>query len=326
MKKGCIALFSGGLDSALAALIMSEQDLKVYALKFTAPFFSKPLSEDMLNILKKYNIELLEKKVDESYMKLVIDPKYGRGKNMNPCIDCRVYMYSQAAKLFDNTGTSFIVTGDVIGQRPMTQNKHTLYRMEKEAGLKNLVLRPLTALKLRKTIPETEGIVDRSRLYGICGRGRKAQYKLAEHFYIKNIPQPAGGCLLTDIDFSKKLKHSIEAGENSFEDVELLKVGRFFRHISGSRLVIARNESESNYLWNKECDNIVKLRSEKVSGAAGILIPKGSLCIEEAASAVAYYGKGRDTERVDIFFKTGDSSGQVAVKPAEPKTIGFELI
>ena len=326
MKKGCIALFSGGLDSALAALIMSEQGLRVYALMFRAPFFAKPLSEDMLNILKKYNIELLEKKVDESYMKLVIDPKYGRGKNMNPCIDCRVYMYREAAKLFENTGTSFIVTGDVIGQRPMTQNKHTLYRMEKEAGLKKLVLRPLTALKLRETIPETEGIVDRSRLYGFSGRGRKTQYKLAGHFCIKNIPQPAGGCLLADVNFSRKLKRSIEAGENSFEDVELLKVGRFFRHISGSRLVIARNEAESNYLWSKEYDNIVKLRAAKVSGAAGIFIPKGSLCIEEAASAVAYHGKGRNRERVGIFFKKGDNSGQVSVKPVEPKKIGFELI
>lgn len=326
MKKGCIALFSGGLDSVLSALLVRQQGISVIALRFISPFFEKPDSGEIEEILKKNGIRLLKKKVKEAYLDLVANPRFGRGKNINPCIDCKVYMYEEAARMFEKTGTSFIVTGDVLGQRPMTQNRDTMYMMDKKSFLKGYVLRPLTALNLNPTVPEETGMVDRSKLMGLSGRGRKKQIDLAGHFGIEKIPQPAGGCLLADSNFSGKLRDLIAHKEFSLKDVDLIKHGRFYRNKNGSRIIIARNESESLLLWNERGGNMINMKHYNVPGAAAVYLPGKDRDIESAAALLSYFGKGRNLEKVEIAYKIAGKEKSLSVAPESPEKSGFLLV
>ncbi|MCK9555409.1 tRNA 4-thiouridine(8) synthase ThiI [bacterium] len=326
MKKGCIALFSGGLDSVLSALLVRQQGIRVIALRFISPFFEKPASGEIEEILKKNGIRLLKKKVKEHYLDLVANPRFGRGKNMNPCIDCKVYMYEEAARMFGKTGTSFIVTGDVLGQRPMTQSRDTMYMMDKKSFLKGYVLRPLTALNLNPTVPEETGIVDRSKLMGLSGRGRKKQIDLAGHFGIEKIPQPAGGCLLADSNFSRKLRDLIKHREFSLKDVDLIKHGRFYRNKNGSRIIIARNESESLLLWNERGGNMINMKHYDFPGAAAVYIPGKNRDIESAAALLSYFGKGRNLEKVEIVYKIAGKEKRLSATPGRPEKSGFSPV
>ncbi len=245
-----IALLSGGLDSALAISLVMRQGIEVTALHF-ASFFS-PLdvtSEDspVRMLAKNLGVPLIVMQKGEDFLDIIRNPRYGLGKNLNPCIDCRIYTLIKAKKLMEDLGGSFIVTGEVAGQRPMSQRKHTMQLIDKRSGCEGLILRPLSAKVLPVTIPETEGWVDRERLLGITGRGRKTQLALAEELKLTGYSPPAGGCLLTDPGFARRLKDLLEdTMDISKSDLQLLRLGRHIRLRPGLKIVVGRNEDENN--------------------------------------------------------------------------------
>ncbi len=246
-----LALYSGGLDSILAIKIVEEQNVEVIPVHFYTGFAGKIEERFIEEAEREYGIKGV-KIVDirEDFLKILKEPKFGYGKNLNPCIDCKILFFRKTKQLMEKYGASFVITGEVLGQRPMTQNKNTLFLIEKESSLKGLILRPLSAKLLPPTIPEEKGWVERNKLYSISGRGRKEQMKLAKKFVLKSIPTPAGGCLLTDPNFSKRLKILMEKlKEYSWEEIELVKLGRMFE-INNCILLIARDEKEKKVFIN----------------------------------------------------------------------------
>ncbi|MFA4989550.1 MAG: tRNA 4-thiouridine(8) synthase ThiI [Candidatus Omnitrophota bacterium] len=248
-----ITLISGGLDSILAARIIKEQGIDVLPLNFKIPFCqrknSAPGTSDA-EVLTKSSLGQDLKTVDLGigFLELVLKPKYGFGANMNPCIDCRIFMLKRARELLDPLGAQFVVTGEVLGQRPMSQHRQALEIIEKESGLEGLLLRPLCAGLLGATLPEKQGWVKRQRLFKFSGRERRPQIKLAKEFHIANYPNPAGGCLLTDPQFSSRLKDLIDSRVLSMENVGLLKIGRHFRLSEQAKLIVGRNQGENQEL------------------------------------------------------------------------------
>ena len=235
-----IALISGGLDSILAARFMRELGIEIIPLNFKIPFCQKAVKK-----IDGLSQELMAVDIGADFLEMLKQPEYGYGSHMNPCIDCKILMLRKAKELMPAFGAAFIVTGEVLGQRPMSQHKQALVLIAKKAGLEGLVLRPLSAKLLSETTPEKEGWVEREKLMDFSGRSRKAQMSLAEKFGIKEYAQPAGGCLLTDPLFTAKLKDLIRHEELNLENVELLKLGRHFRLDSGAKLIVGRDEKEN---------------------------------------------------------------------------------
>ena len=249
-----VGLLSGGLDSTLAAKIMLEQDIVVYLVNFTSPFnIDLPKNGGASAVTKAVkelgNIPLKRIPFEDDYLEMVCNPMHGYGKGMNPCIDCRIMSIRKAGEYMRQIKASFLFTGEVLGQRPMSQHRKAVEIIDRETGLKELILRPLSALHFKPTIPEKEGWVDRSRLFGISGRSRKAQISLAAVKGIKEYPSPAGGCLLTDKNFSDRLRDYLMFTKTpSMEDIPLLKVGRHFRLETGDKVIVARDEHECKIL------------------------------------------------------------------------------
>lgn len=241
-----IGLVSGGLDSSIAVALIRSQGIAVIALNFVSPFFGQ--KGFLRRVMEKLGAELREVPVGEEYLDIVRNPRFGYGKNLNPCIDCKIFMLRKAKTIMEEEGASFVFTGEVVGQRPKSQMRDTLRLIEKESGLSGLLLRPLSAKLLPPTIPEMEGWVRREELLGIAGRGRKEQFALAERFGIEEYASPAGGCLLTDPLFCERLKDLMEHGPFTFEEVALLKLGRHFRLSPEYKLVVGRNERENKAL------------------------------------------------------------------------------
>jgi tRNA U34 2-thiouridine synthase MnmA/TrmU len=307
-----IALLSGGLDSTIAARVMMEQGVELEALNFMTVFctctnrgatcLASQKAVETLGIpLKVFN-------VSEEYLDVVKHPKHGYGRNMNPCIDCRIFMLKKAKAYMEESGAVFIVTGEVLGQRPMSQRKDAMHLIEKEAGLEGLILRPLSAKVLTVTIPEREGWVDRERLLNISGRSRKPQIELADHYGIHDYPCPAGGCLLTDPGFAKRMKDlMVYDPQFSLNDVHLLKMGRHFRFSNRVKLVVGRNEEENQKIQTFAQGEDILL---KVSGFPGPLsLLRGKLNegdIEKAAAITVHYGKGKDLGKIEVTYKGAD--------------------
>lgn len=246
-----ISLYSGGLDSTLAIKVLRMQNIDVIALSFATPFNNIEEKRDVLKrVAEELGCELMLVKLGKEYLDLVRRPKYGYGKALNPCIDCKILMLKKAKEIMIERGADFIATGEVLGQRPMSQNRKALRIIEEESGLKGLILRPLSAKFLPPTVPEKEGKVDRSALLSIKGRGRKVQLELARRYGIKEYFTPASGCLLTDKRFSDRLLDLFlfKGGKVDINDVELIKVGRIFRIGDKARLIVGRNEEENKRL------------------------------------------------------------------------------
>jgi len=235
-----IALISGGLDSSLAAKFIKEQGMEVIGLRFKIPFCLKGKRH-----LPDLGVEIKEADINNDFLDMLKNPRYGYGSNMNPCIDCKILMLRKSRELMEEYGAKFIVTGEVLGQRPMSQHKQVLLTIAKRAGLEGLVLRPLSAKLLPETIPEKEGWIKREKLLSFNGRSRRDQMELARTLGIQEYAQPAGGCLLTDHQFSKRLKDLIKYGKYDSGNVELLKTGRHFRLSPEAKLVVGRNEREN---------------------------------------------------------------------------------
>lgn len=249
-----IALVSGGLDSTLAARLVKEQGIEVIALHFEIPFCvcgknnPRGSGNPACGAVTDLGLELKTIDISNEFLDTVKNPKHGYGKNLNPCIDCRILMLRKAKELMAKIGADFLVTGEVLGQRPMSQYKHALELIDKESGLKGLVLRPLSAKILPPTIPEKEGWVDAHKLLGFQGRSRRPQMDLAEAFDIRGYSSPAGGCLLTEPLFVSKVRDLIDHKEFSLGNIELLKIGRHFRLGSKTKLIAGRDEKENERL------------------------------------------------------------------------------
>ena len=244
-----VMLYSGGLDSLLAAKILIDQKIDLIGLNFLLPFI--PLDFDTGKLkssryAEQIGLPLRYLRCDEKYMKIIENPPHGYGKLMNPCIDCKIFFLKKAKEVMEEENASFVATGEVVGQRPMSQMKHTLNHIEKESGLKGHLLRPLSAKLLRPTEAEECGIIDREKLSAINGRSRKIQMRLASEYKITEYSSPAGGCLLTDKNIAKRLKDLFENHpEYSMTDVYLVTVGRHYRIHKNAKIIVSRNEREN---------------------------------------------------------------------------------
>jgi len=242
-----LALLSGGLDSLLAAMLVLEQNVDVEAINFMTPFYIGEL-ESIRWFSRTFKIKVHRVFLGDEYLRMVINPPHGYGSQMNPCIDCRILMFKKAGEIAERIGADFIVTGEVIDERPFSQRRNVMLLIEREAGLEGKVLRPLSAKLLPETEAEKTGLIDRSRLLAIRGRRRHPQIKLAEKLGLKRYPTPSGGCLLTDPEFSRRLKdHLKHEGKLTLTDVALLRVGRHFR-IDGAKIIVGRNKRENDRL------------------------------------------------------------------------------
>ncbi len=247
-----IALLSGGLDSIVAIKLIKEQGIDVLALNFTSPFCTctrkGSTCSAAASAAKQLNVPLKVVAKGMDYFKIVENPKFGYGSAMNPCIDCRIYLMKKAKEIMEAEGASFIISGEVVGQRPMSQRRDTLRLIEKEAGVDGILLRPLSAKLLPETKPEKMGWVDRNKLLAVSGRGRKEQMEIATQSEI-DYPCPAGGCLLTDKNIARRLKDLFEHKKNyTMDDIKLLKSGRHLRLSPCLKIIVARDEEEGKKL------------------------------------------------------------------------------
>jgi tRNA U34 2-thiouridine synthase MnmA/TrmU len=243
-----IALISGGLDSLLAAKVVQQQAIEVIGVYFKIPFSLREKSERRdfaLELSRISGIDLKTVVLGEEFLEIVKYPKHGRGANINPCIDCKILMLKKAKEMMQDLGASFLITGEVLGQRPMSQHNRALDLIEQEAGVKGFLLRPLSAKLLEPSIPEQKGWVDRNKLFDFSGRSRKAQIDLAVMLGLIDYQQPAGGCLLTDPRFSQRLRDLMKHGGYDLKNVGLLKFGRHFRLSEMAKLIVGRDEAEN---------------------------------------------------------------------------------
>jgi tRNA U34 2-thiouridine synthase MnmA/TrmU len=288
MRKEAIVLFSGGLDSILVYRIIEKWGFQTFPIIFKSPFIKEI---DRENIEKIYNIKINEIDFYTEQLMAVKHPNYGYGKALNPCIDCHAVMIKIAKEIMNKRGAQFIATGEVVGQRPMSQRKDAMRSVEKISDAKGYIVRPLSGKLLEKTIPEIKGIIKREWLYDISGRGRKEQYKIAEELGIDVIPSSGGGCLLTDIGFSKRLKKALEykIDENY---MEIIKYGRVF-NLGNGLLIIGRDEGECKMIEQmKKAGKIISVKGEK--GPIGIVISSDNLNL--SCSILGRYTKGSDKE------------------------------
>ena len=300
-----LALLSGGLDSSLAIKVVLRQGIDIIAVNFTTPFCLDN-KKDICNYearraSEELGIELKEIALSWEYIEVVKNPKHGYGKNLNPCIDCRILMFRYAKKLMPELGASFVITGEVLGQRPMSQHKRALELIEREGGLEGLVLRPLSAKLLPISIPEKEGWVKRERLLGISGRSRKPQMAKALDYEIGDYPSPAGGCLLTDFRFSQRLKDLLHNHQIALSDIELLKVGRHFRISPQAKIVVGRNKQENERLLTLIERGDICFAPIEVSGPVGV--GRGEFdqaTINLASQIIARYSDGDQNRKVRL--------------------------
>lgn len=293
-ERKCIVMFSGGLDSCLAVKVMKKQSFDVVALFFKMPFLRNE-SDSIKNFCKKNKVKLnifdcTKGKLLQEYSNVIKNPNYGRGAGINPCIDCRIFMLMKAKEFADANGIELIVTGEVLGERPMSQTKRAMNLIEEESGLKGRLLRPLSAKLFPETKAEKKEIVVREKLYGIQGRNRKKQIAIAESFKI-DYPTPAGGCLLCEEALKKRFKKLLDRGLNEGE-VVLVGIGRHFI-ISNCWIVLGRNQEENKIIESvgKETG---KLIIPDYLGPSAIILDKYSRVIEKKVNNLikAYSKKG----------------------------------
>jgi hypothetical protein len=298
MQRKALALLSGGLDSTLAVKVMLEQGIAVEALNFTSPFCTctgknAGCKSEAVRVATEFNIPIKVMNKGVEYLEIVRKPRHGYGKGMNPCVDCRIFLLRKAREYMAECGADFVITGEVLGQRPMSQRRDTLRVIERESGLKGLLLRPLSARHFEPTIPELEGWVDRNRLLAMHGRSRKEQFQLAAELDVKNYPCPAGGCLLTELSFVSKVKDVFAHSEElNLRDFRLLKLGRHFRASPLTKVIVGRDESENDLLERAVAPGEASVRWLDGGSPLGVLLGNvDDLLLETAAKIVLRYTK-----------------------------------
>ncbi len=296
-KAAALALFSGGLDSILACRVIAGQGIQVDAIRFVTPFFGYDLLRKekayVAETKEKFGINVTLQDISEKYLQMLMSPVHGYGKNFNPCLDCKILLATEIRKLLPQFNASFIISGEVLGQRPMSQRRDTMRIVERDSGCEGILLRPLCAKSMKPTIPELDGIVDREQLLDFSGRGRKDQMELAAWMGITEYPNPAGGCLLTDPNLGKRIQLYYEEHDDIVvDDLVLLCTGRQFRLPNGGMLAMGRNEKENETVRElaKPADRLLKMKDRP--GPTGLLRygdhPED---IKAAAGLVVRYGK-----------------------------------
>lgn len=310
-KVTAIGLFSGGLDSISACRVIMAQSIRVIALKFVTPFFDDTIlrreEEYRKEVQQKFGVDVRVVDLSKGYIDLLQNPKHGFGKHFNPCIDCKIFMLTRARELMKEYDASFLFTGEVLGQRPMSQRRDTLQVIERESGCEDILLRPLCAKLLKETLPEREGLVDREQLYDFSGRGRRRQMELAEQFGITEYPNPAGGCILTDPNLGDRIEKfyrgELQISTRQFlpNDIRLLLVGRQFRLPGGHWFILGRDQAENDRILElaEQGDALIKMTERP--GPTGLLRRAGnslkgddfssSETVMQAAGLVVRYGR-----------------------------------
>lgn len=323
-----IALLSGGLDSTLAVLTMQRQGIDITAVTFLTHFGcdisdSSSCSKNPFPAAEKFGFEVKLCHLADKFIDIVKNPKYGHGKNMNPCVDCRILMLREAKELMHMVGAEFIITGEVLGQRPMSQRRDSFPVIDREAGLAGYVLRPLSAKLMNLTIPEKTGLVNRDMLHGFAGRSRRPQMALARELDLSDYPMPAGGCLLTEPNYSYRLKELLNHNPDpSLNDLHLLRVGRHFRPSTSCKIIVGRNEAENQsiealgehygYLFTVEgFGSPTTLLSGE--GAEGLIPLAAALC--------ARYSDAKCLPSVEVTVRRGPAVSFVTVPPAQEEDI-----
>lgn len=312
-----VALISGGLDSLLAARVVMEQGVHVEGINFFTGFCveghthairekdrARPKRNNALWSAEQLGIKLHIVDIIEEYKDVVINPKHGYGANLNPCLDCKIFMVNKAHEWLEAHGFDFIITGEVIGQRPMSQRKYTMPVVARDSGAGDRLVRPLCAQNLPPTLPELEGWLDRDKLFGFNGRSRKPQMALAAQYGFEDYAQPAGGCcFLTDKQYSVKLEDLWKTRgtrEYDLDDIMLLKVGRHLRPRADFKVIVGREEGENRFMegYRKRFVHMIP-----VSHVGPLVLLDGEIddaAIELAARLTARFSKGRDAELVTV--------------------------
>ncbi len=289
-----IALFSGGLDSTLAMKLIIDQGIDVLAVNINTGFGStKDRLEHMQSMCDQVGAQLKIIDIQSEFLQDVLfDPKHGYGKNFNPCIDCHAKMFAVAKSIMIAEGASFLISGEVMGQRPMSQNKESLQTVLDESNCDGILLRPMSAKMLTPTIAEERGWVDREKLEGITGRSRERQLALAKEIGLDDFESPGGGCLLTDENFGKKMFDFIKHDKFEVRDIPLMKFGRHFRLRDGAKLVIGRNREENSYLQDIDNDKYYHIRTVGLPGPHAMLSKTATPADKELATkAILTYCK-----------------------------------
>lgn len=325
-KVRALGLCSGGLDSILAALVLRRQGIEVEWVTFETPFFSAQKASRAAQIT---GIPLTIKNITASYVEMLKNPPCGYGQHMNPCMDCHVLMFKHAGEIMKNKGFDFLFSGEVVGQRPMSQTKSSLRYVEKNSGFDGLILRPLCAKRLPETIPEINGLVKRGDFLDISGRSRKPQIELAIKFGIDDYPAPAGGCLLCDKIFSLRLKDLFNHRETCSErELHLLKYGRHFRLNEKVKIIVGRTEKDNENIlkyYHPAADTLVKVKN--FPGPITLLPHTDNReSIGLAASICAGYSKSKGGTPVDVSIKTPSTHEIITVDEIPPSDVRHLMI
>lgn len=336
MKKvKALALLSGGLDSTLAAKMMMEQGVEVIGLNFTSPFCGACSGncggkETKIQVTQRQlGIPIRFVPLDEDYVDVIRNPRHGYGQGINPCIDCRIYTMKKAKAVMEEEGADFLVSGEVLGQRPMSQRKDAMDTIDHEAGLEGLILRPLSAKEMKPTIAEEKGLVDRERLGGITGRSRAGQFEMAEQLEIREYPLPAGGCLLTDKIFAARLRDLFAVRDDvGLRDIHLLQLGRFVRLDEKVRAVVGRNQQENEALTNYRDRVRSFLLPVNFMGPSAAIIGTHDVAHRRTAAAVImHYGRKFDGPPRIHWAADGDGEGEwVGVEPMPESDLRARLV
>lgn len=324
MIKG-LGLFSGGLDSTLAACVLKEQGVEVTGITFETPFFG---AGNARKAAAGIGINLITRDITAAHLEMMRKPRHGFGSNMNPCIDCHALMVKTAGEIMQEEGFDFVFTGEVLNERPMSQGRQGLGIVEKESGVKGYLLRPLSAKLLDETTPEKEGKVDRQRLLDLHGRTRKPQMALARKYGITGYAQPAGGCLLTDPGFSRRLRDLIASeGLGEVMRIHLLKIGRHFRLPNGRKAIVGRKEAENKELVKLAPEGDAVLRPRGVPGPI-VVLGKGfdEHDLREAARLCARYSDAHAGESVSVECRCGSALSTMSVSCPAPEEITLKQI
>jgi len=310
-----LVLLSGGLDSLLAVKLILNQGVEVEAVNFATPFC---LCERcyMNEFTKDLKIKVHRIFLGQEFLDIVANPPHGYGSQMNPCIDCRILMFKKAKEIAEKIGADFLVTGEVLDERPFSQRRKAMLLIEKEAGLEGKILRPLSAKLLPETEAEKAGLVDRSKLLAIKGRRRLPQMELAKKLGLKAYPNPSGGCLLTDPEFARKVREHLKyAGKLTLTDVALLKVGRHFR-VNGAKIIVGRNKNENErLLFLAKTHGFPYLKAVDYKGPITLCLgEKDRRLLEKAAAITVRYSDAPKDVPVKVICVNGEGEEIITVK------------
>ncbi len=325
-KVRALGLCSGGLDSILSAVVLRNQGIAVEWISFETPFFS---SEKASRAAGRLRIPLTVQNITRPYLEMLRDPPCGYGQHMNPCMDCHALMFRLADRILKDRGLDFLFSGEVLGQRPMSQTRSSLRYVEKHSGCRDLIVRPLSARLLEETLPEKKGLVDRRLLLGLSGRSRKPQIQLARDWGISDYPAPAGGCLLTETVYSSRLKDLFDHGADCTEAaLHLLKYGRHIRLNAQVKIIVGRTlQDNTAILGHRDPLRDTVIKTKQIPGPV-VLIPRGAGNDEIllAASICAGYSKAPDHMPVDVEVLSPDIAATLRVDRMLPESIRHLMI